>query len=88
MVLLTGIAMVLNDQAEFKDAYVSLGFLAVILGAGLGMGVFGPGCRQIAAAYREGDTATAKATIAKLGMAGALESLIVVVTIVAMVAKW
>ena len=90
LVLATGIAMVVRKQggAQFKDANISLGFLAVIVGAVLGMAVFGPGCRTIAAAFRSGDTSTATATINKLGMVGMIESLVVVVTIFAMVGKW
>lgn len=88
VVLLTGIFMVLDDRAEFSDAFVSIGFAAVIVGIVLGVAVFGPGSRKIAAAIESGDTATEKALDARLGMFGVLDTLIVLVTIVAMIFKW
>ena len=44
LVLLTGVGLVLDsDFITFSDMFVSIGFLAVIIGAVLGMAVFGPG---------------------------------------------
>lgn len=89
LVLVTGILLILvEDRGEFSDGYVSLGFLTVIVGGALGGAVFAPGCRKIAQAFRSGQTAEALPVIKKLGLVGSLESLLVVVTIVAMVGKW
>lgn len=90
LLLLTGVGMILvSDEAiKFSAPFVSLGFLVVIVGGALGGMVFAPGCREIAESYRNGDAAAGKKTIDKLGMAGAAESLLVVVTIFFMVFKW
>jgi len=87
LLLVTGIVMV-SDSWEFKNPFVSLGFLTVIVGGALGGMIFAPGCRQIAESFRNGDREGGKKTIDKLGMAGAAESLLVVVTILFMVFKW
>jgi len=90
VVLATGIALVLDDQrpGEFSSTFVSIGFAAVIIGAVLGIVVFGPGSRKIAAAIDAGDEATERALDTRLGLFGAVDTLVVVVTIAAMVGKW
>lgn len=89
LLLITGIGMAADDRGlALSSPAVAVGFLAVIVGGALGGMVFAPGCRQISAAFREGDDATAKTAIAKLGGVGAAESLMVVVTIAFMVFQW
>lgn len=88
LVLLSGILMVLDDRAEFSDTFVSIGFAAVIIGIVLGIAVFGPSSRKAAAAIESGDTATEKAMDTRVGIFGAIDTLILVVTIIAMVFKW
>ncbi len=89
LVLVTGVGLVLDsDFFEFSNMFVSIGFLAVIIGAVLGMAVFGPGSRALAAAIRDGDAEAERAVSARLTAFGVLDTIVVVVTIVAMVAKW
>lgn len=90
LVLLTGVGLVLLDDTtfEFSNAFVSVGFAAVIIGAVLGMAVFGPGTRELAAAIRDGDEARERALTARLAGFGILDTVVLVVTIVAMVMKW
>lgn len=88
VVLVTGVLMVLDDRAEFSDAFVSIGFAAIIIGIVLGVAVFGPGSRRLAAAIDAGDAATERALDTRLGIFGVVDTLVVVVTIAAMVGKW
>ncbi len=89
LVLVTGVGLVLqSDFFEFSNMFVSLGFLAVIIGAVLGMAVFGPGSRALAAAIREGDAEAERSVSARLTAFGVLDTIVVVVTIVSMVGKW
>lgn len=88
LVLITGIGMVLNDQGQFSDAFVGIGFLAIIIGAVLGMAVFGPGTRALSAAIKAGDTAEEAAVTRRLTTFGLIDTLVVVVTIGAMVGHW
>ena len=53
----------------------------------LGVTVFGPGSRKIAAAIDSGDEATERALDARLGIFGVIDSLVVLLTIAAMVSK-
>lgn len=88
LILVTGIALLLVNDWKFKSHFVSVGFLAIIVGGALGMAVFGPGSRKLAAALRAGDTAEAEKLNNKLAMFGALDTAVIVVTIVTMVARW
>lgn len=90
LLLLTGIGMVIasDDAIKFSAPFVSVGFLVVIIGGALGGMVFAPGTRKIAESSLNGNTAEAKSTIDRLGMIGAIESLVVVATIFFMVFKW
>ena len=89
LVLVTGVGMVLqSDVIEFSDTFVTIGFVAVIIGAVLGMAVFGPGTRKLAGAIESGDAAAEKAVTSRLTAFGLIDTLVVVFTIAAMVAGW
>lgn len=90
LVLVTGIVMVYasDEVIKFSAPFVSVGFTMVVIGGALGGMVFAPGCRKIVDAYKSGDAAEGKRNVDKLGMIGAAESLLVVVTILFMVFKW
>lgn len=89
LVLLTGIGLVLDsDFIEFSDTFVTIGFLAVIIGAVLGMAVFGPGSRRLVAAIDASDQATEKSLNGRLAVFGAIDSVILVLAVAAMVGKW
>ena len=89
-VLLTGILLVVrsgDDAIDFSDTFVTVGFLAVIVGAALGMSVFGPGSRQLVEAIENDDTEQEAELSKKLGLFGGLDSLIIIVTIWMMIDK-
>ncbi len=89
LVLITGVLLVVDIPAYgFGSTFVSIGFLAVIVGAGLGMAVFGPKSREAAAALDHGDTAGAASAIARIRQASLLDILVLTVTIAAMVWNW
>jgi uncharacterized membrane protein len=88
-VLLTGIGLVLeSDFIDFSEPFIGIGFLAIIVGAVLGMAVFGPGTRALAQAIRDGDAQAEAAETRKLTTFGIVDTLVVVVTIGAMVGHW
>lgn len=87
LILVTGILLAAQAKV-FKATFVSIGFAAIIAGAALGMLVFGPGARQLAAAVRAGREGEANQLQQRLAMFGLLDTVIVVFTIVAMVGKW
>lgn len=89
VILVTGVWMVLDsDFLSFSDTFVSVGFLAILIGAVLGMAVFGPGMRRLSAAITSGDAQAEASITRRLTAFGILDTLVIVVTIVAMVAKW
>lgn len=90
LLLITGIVMVydVDPAITFSAPFVSVGFTMVVVGGALGGMVFAPGCRKIVDAYKSGDAAEGKRNIDKLGMIGAAESLLVVITMLFMVFQW
>jgi hypothetical protein len=91
ILLVTGVLLVTaidETSYEMSDAFVSIGFLAVIIGAGLGMRFFAPQSRLAAEAYDGGDTGAAAAIERKITIGGLVDTAVLVVTVVAMVAKW
>lgn len=86
IVLISGIWLVLRDSVyEFEQAFVSIGFLTVIVGAVLGMRVFGPGGRKAAEFHESGNTTAANALHKRLATFGLLDSALLIFTIWAMV---
>jgi uncharacterized membrane protein len=89
VVLLSGVGLVLVDSPyEFSDVFVSVGFLAVIVGLVLGVFQFGPGTRALVEAIDAGDEAAEHRLNSRLALVGMVDSLVLVVAIVAMVARW
>ena len=65
IVLVTGILMVLDSVLyEFEQAFIVIGFIAVVIGGVLGTRVYGPGGTEIAELHDSGETeeATEKLT--------------------------
>lgn len=91
VVLITGVLLVTavdDSPYEMSDAFVSVGFLAVVIGAVLGMGFFAPQGRRAADAYDSGDGATAADLERRIGLVGLVDTVVIAVTVVAMVSKW
>lgn len=86
--LATGIWMVLDAEfIEFSQAWISLGFLGIAVGAVLGSAVYGPTGRRMLAAIDAGDDGTLTALSQRMGMATAGEILVLLVVIWSMVFK-
>lgn len=61
VVLLSGVWMVLRETVyEFEQAFVVIGIVAVVLGAFLGMRVYGPYGEELAGRYETGEIAGAE----------------------------
>jgi uncharacterized membrane protein len=89
LVLITGVLMVTGDEAySFADTFVSLGFLAFIVGLVLGVGVYGPQGSKALEALKQGNLAAALAIDRRLMLLGLLELALLVVTLLAMVYRW
>lgn len=87
-VLITGVLLVLDSEVYgFGTTFVTIGFVAIIVGAILGSVVFGPRSTAIADAIDSGDTTLATTTRESTGRWGIVDTLVLLFTIYAMVAK-
>ena len=89
LILITGVILVIDSNSiEFSSMFISIGFLAVIIGALLGIFVFGPGSREIVSAIDSGDRDKEHAVNNRLTTMGIIDTLVMVLAIVAMVGHW
>lgn len=86
LLLLTGIWMVLDGPYTFGDTFVEIGIAVVIVGALLGMLVFGPQGRRAAEAVEAGDQ-TAGSLQRRLTAFGVLDTLLILLAITVMVLR-
>lgn len=88
VILVTGISLVLqSDVYGFGSLFVSIGFVTIVIGALLGIFVFGPVSTRAADAIDAGDTAGAKAATGRLAAFGVIDTLLVLTTITVMVLR-
>ncbi|MEZ5259985.1 MAG: hypothetical protein R2705_24800 [Ilumatobacteraceae bacterium] len=90
IILVTGILLLVRSSSpyEFSNAFVSLGFLTIIVGGALAGAQFGPIARKTSAAATEGDAGAVEAGYKRVAMLAVVDTVLVLVTILAMVAKW
>ena len=88
--LATGVALVLRTDSayDFENAFVVIGVAMVVIGAFLGIRVFGPQGEAAADAFDAGDVTAARSIVGRIFALGLLDSLLLVVTVTAMVGKW
>ena len=67
---------------------VSIGFAVVIIGTILGITVYAPACKQLGAAIDAGDASAEAAASRKLLTTNAINALMLLVAVVAMVGAW
>lgn len=89
VLLATGIGLVLDSPFyEFSNAFVSIGFLAVAAGAAIGIAIIAKSSQRAAAAFAGGDPTSAAAEVKKVVTWASVDSMIILVTLVAMVGRW
>jgi hypothetical protein len=88
VLLVTGSWMVIRENVfDFEQTFVVIGFVVVVVGALLGARVFGPGGRATADLHDAGETAAAGVAHKRLAVYGAVDTLLVLFTIWAMVKR-
>ena len=88
LILLTGVLLVLQSDAYgFGDLFVTIGFAMIIVGAVLGVVVFGPGGETAAEAVETEDVSKIRSAVAKLSTWGVVDTLLLLFTIAAMVLR-
>jgi uncharacterized membrane protein len=88
VVLISGVWMVLREPVyEFEQVFVVIGIVAVLLGAFLGMRVYGPGGEELADLHEAGETADVRVKHRRLLTIGAAEIVFLLFTVWAMVTR-
>ncbi|MDJ0924020.1 MAG: DUF2269 family protein [Acidimicrobiia bacterium] len=88
LLLVTGVWMVLREDVyEFEQAFVAIGIAMVVVGAVLGTRVFGPEGKKAAESHEAGDEAAASESHRRIAMFGAIDVLLLLFTIWAMVKR-
>ena len=91
IVLITGVLLVTavdDSPYELSDTFVLIGFLAVLVGAVLGMIYFPRQGRKAGAAYDAGDMPAAASVEQKIAIFSLVDMVVIVVAVVAMVSTW
>lgn len=86
--LVTGIILAIDREVSFGSTFITLGFVTVVVGAVLGIRVFGPVGEKAAEAYESGDEADLKVQTTKLRNYGVVDIVLLTVTIASMVMTW
>jgi uncharacterized membrane protein len=88
LLLVTGVWLVIDSSFwDWDQAFVSIGFAAVIAGVALGVLVFAPAVRKLRAAHEASDDAALPALYSRFMAFAALDLAIVTFAIIAMVWK-
>lgn len=89
LILVTGILLVLRaDEYGFGTRFVTVGFAMIVIGAVLGVVVFERTSNVAAEAIESGDEGRLGSAFGKLAGFGALDTLLLLLTITAMVTRW
>lgn len=88
LILLTGVLLVLNNEAYgFGEVFVTIGFGMIVVGALLGQFVFGPGGEAVAEAVEAEDQTAIRSTVGRMTRFGLIDTLLLLFTITAMVLR-
>jgi len=87
VVLITGFGLVgVSDGAfGYGDTFIVIGIIMVVVGAAMGIRVFGPLAEKTAAAFEADDSSTAHTLLARARSLGILDTLLLVFTFIVMV---
>lgn len=85
----TGVGLVLdNDAWSFGSGFVTVGFVAVIVGAVTGVTFFGPRAKRAVEEFESGRIAEGRKSAASIGTVAMVDTVIIVIALVAMVSHW
>jgi len=84
----TGVILVLDNDWDWSSKFIWVGIAVLIVGAVLGVAVFGPLAKRRADALESGDTATADAAMGRIIPFAVVDTVLVLLAVLAMVDKW
>lgn len=89
LLIVTGVGLVLNNDAwSFGSGFVTVGFVAVIIGAVTGITFFGPRAERAAEEFENGQVSDGRKSASSIGMVAMIDTAIVLIALVAMVSHW
>jgi hypothetical protein len=88
LIATTGVLLVLTTPWSWDDRFVWVGLTVIVLGAAIGVSVFGPVGKRRQTALEEGDDQAAAATLRRIIGFSVLDTGLVLVAVLAMVSKW
>jgi hypothetical protein len=88
LVGVSGVLLVLDGPYDWDAGFVWLGISVVVIGAVLGGAVLGPLGNQRLEALESGDEPRAAAVMSRIMQVGTLDTVLIMLTILAMVDKW
>lgn len=88
LILITGVLLVIESPAYgFGSTFVTIGFGMILVGALLGIFVFGPGGDATAKAVESGDQVVIRKAVARITRWGLIDTLLLVLTMTVMVIR-
>jgi uncharacterized membrane protein len=88
LILVTGVLLVLENEAyDFGSTFVTIGMAMIVVGAVLGVIVFGPGGDAAATAVESGDESRIRPAVARVTRWGVVDTLLLLTTITIMVLR-
>jgi hypothetical protein len=88
VIAVTGVLLVLDGDWDWSTRFIWVGIAVIIIGAVLGVRVFGPLAKQRAEALESGDMPTANAAMGRIIPFAIVDTVLVLLAILAMVDKW
>ena len=88
VLLATGIGLVIDVGYDWGSTFISIGFVAIIGGAAIGITKLAKGSERAAAAFSAGDDAAGQAEIHKNRPWQAIDMALLLLAVVAMVYAW
>jgi hypothetical protein len=90
VILLSGIFLVITSEGgyQFSDGFVSVGFAMIVIGIVIGITIFRTRGAKAAELREAGDAAAAAGPEATIRNFGILDTVLLIITIVAMVSRW
>ena len=88
VIAVTGVLLVLDGDWDWSSRFIWVGIAVIVIGAVLGVRVFGPLAERRAEALESGDMATAGAAMGRIIPFAIVDTVLVLLAILAMVDKW
>ena len=84
----TGVLLVLDGDWSWSSGFIWVGVVVIVIGAVMGVAVFGPLAQRRAVALESGDTASADRTQRSIVGFALVDTALILLAIAAMVHKW